>query len=70
MRWGMGDSRASDAIARIERAIGRIEQAAARAPRAEEAQGSAPDLRFETLRERVEQAVADLDRLIATAERG
>lgn len=68
----MSDQRALAAIARIERALARIEAAAERrsaAPRPE------PELRrlrevHEALRGRVEGAIAQIDRLIETAEAG
>ena len=62
----MGDARAQDAIARIERALARIEAA----PRRPGGQSSDPaeltELRgaHEALRARVEGAIAQLDRLI------
>jgi hypothetical protein len=67
----MSEERALAAIARIERALARIESASERqpAPRAE------PELRqlrevHEALRGRVEGAIAQIDRLLATAETG
>ena len=68
----MSEERALAAIARIERALARIEASAeqrAASPRAE------PELRqlrqvHEALRGRVEGAIAQIDRLLATAETG
>ena len=68
----MPDERALAAIARIERALARIESAAERqaaTPRAE------PELRqlrevHEALRGRVEGAIEQIDRLLATTEAG
>ena len=66
----MSEDRALSAIDRIERALARIEAAAERSssgPRAE------PELRrlrevHEALRGRVEGAIAQIDRLLETAE--
>ena len=60
----MGEDRVSDALRRIERALGRIEQAAARAPQPDGSQSSALTADYQLLRSRVEEAVAQLDRLI------
>lgn len=63
----MGQDRAELAIGRIERALARVERAAARAPAAGNgALGEA----HEALRQRVREAVVQLDGLIASAERG
>jgi hypothetical protein len=67
----MGQDRAAEAIERVERALSRIEAAAARrpAPPASDNQ-ELSELRdaYRTLRARVEGAVGDLDRLLATAD--
>ena len=61
----MGDDKALAALARIERALARIEAASARAaPPADGALGNA----HQALRGKVEQAIAQIDRLLETAE--
>jgi hypothetical protein len=74
MLWGgMGQDRAEQAISRIERALARIEVAAGRAP-AGEAAGDRDDSGLReahyALRGKVESAIAQIDRLLATAGEG
>jgi hypothetical protein len=67
----MGDSRALAALARIERALARIEAAGARlAAPAPAATDAVPGEAHRALRGKVEQAIAQIDRLIETAEAG
>ena len=72
----MGDQRALDAIARIERALARIESASARVQSAakSEADGSEELDRLrgahQALRMRVEGAIGQIDRLLETGARG
>lgn len=66
----MNDERALAAVERIERALARIEAAAARVP----ATRDDSDLRelrevHQALRGKVEGAISQIDRLLATAER-
>jgi hypothetical protein len=66
----MGQDKAEMAIGRIERALARIESAARRD--AESAASTDNGLReaHQALRGRVREALTQLDRLIASAERG
>jgi hypothetical protein len=68
----MGDHRALAALARIERALARIEAAAARpaAPAQAAADDGALGHAHQALRGKVERAIAQIDRLIETAEAG
>jgi hypothetical protein len=68
----MSEERTSAAIARIERALARIESAAERQPAAARPEPELRQLRevHEALRGRVEGAIAQIDRLLATAESG
>jgi hypothetical protein len=66
----MGQDRAELAIGRIERAIARIERAAARAPDPAASEDIALREAHEALQGRVREALAQLDGLIASAERG
>ena len=65
----MLDERTSAALGRIEQALTRIEAAAARKPVSAFENEELARLRtaHQTLRGRVEQAVSQIDRLIATA---
>ena len=71
IRASMPDERALAAIARIERALARIEAAADRHAAAPRPDGELRELKqvHEALRGKVEGAIAQIDRLIATAER-
>ena len=60
----MGQERLSDALSRIERAIARVEAAAAREPAQPCIEDSALREAHETLRGKVESAIAQLDRLL------
>ncbi|MEA3016029.1 MAG: hypothetical protein QOI38_751, partial [Sphingomonadales bacterium] len=64
----MSEERTSAAIARIERALARIESAAERQPAAARPEPELRQLRevHEALRGRVEGAIAQIDRLLAT----
>ena len=69
----MGDTRALDAVRRIERALGRIEAAASRPPSAASS-GSDPDVErlreaHDTLRRQVAGAIGQIDRMIESGER-
>jgi hypothetical protein len=66
---GMRDERAFSAIRRIERALERIEAAAARLPAAQEGD-ELRQLRqvHHALRGKVEGAISQIDRLLATEE--
>ncbi|MBV8685734.1 MAG: hypothetical protein JOZ90_05890 [Alphaproteobacteria bacterium] len=63
----MGDERVLAAVGRIERALARLEAAADRSPAPGPADG---ELRraHETLKGKVEQAIARIDRLLASAD--
>lgn len=68
----MGDSRALDAVGRIERALARLEAAAARPASAES--GPSDDARHlreahDALRRQVAGAIGKIDRIIETGER-
>ena len=72
IREAMSDERALAAVARIEQALARIEAAAGPRPASP---GHEPELRrlrevHEALRGRVEGAIEQIDRLLATAEAG
>jgi GTP1/Obg family GTP-binding protein len=65
----MADQRALAAIDRIERAIARIEAAAARpAAPADDSELQRVSAAHRALRGRVESAIAQIDRLLETAE--
>jgi len=66
----MSEERALAAVERIERALVRIEAAAERRPAAPRAEPELRRLRevHEALRGRVEGAIEQIDRLLATAE--
>lgn len=67
----MADQRALAAVARIERALARIEAISARpAPVGESEEQRQLQARHEAMRERVTDALAQLDALIAAGERG
>jgi hypothetical protein len=66
----MGQDRAEAAIGRIERALGRIEGATARGAASADLADGALRHAHESLRGRVHDALAQLDGLIAAAERG
>ena len=66
----MGQERVESALGRIERAIARIECASARASASAEASDNGLRQAHEALRRRVREALAELDGLIAVAERG
>jgi hypothetical protein len=65
----MSEERATAAIARIDRALARIESAAGRQPATPRPEPELRQLRevHEALRGRVEGAIAQIDRLLATA---
>jgi hypothetical protein len=67
----MRDERAFSAIARIERALARIEAAASKAPVARD-DDQLRQLRevHQALRGKVEGAISQIDRLLATQEHG
>jgi hypothetical protein len=64
----MSDDRAMAAIERIERALGRIEAASAKARSAPRDDGELIELRqsHQALRTRVEGAIGQIDRLLAS----
>ena len=68
----MSDERALAAIDRIEQALARLETAAGRRPASLRPEPELRELRevHEALRGRVEGAIAQIDRLLATAESG
>jgi hypothetical protein len=66
----MGQDRVELAIGRIERALARIESAARHASSSTGAPDDALREAHETLRGRVREALAQIDGLIAAAERG
>ena len=67
----MPDERAILAISRIERALARIEAAAERSPPpGNDEELEALRLRHQSLREKVEGAVSQIDRLLATRGEG
>lgn len=65
----MSEERALAAIERIERAIARVEEASGRRPTAPRDEPELRNLRevHEALRGRVEGAIAQIDRLLASA---
>jgi hypothetical protein len=67
----MSDERAKQALERIERALGRIERAAATPPAAPRDDGELRRLRetHQALRFKVEGAISQIDRLLATGGR-
>jgi hypothetical protein len=68
----MADERAAAALERIERALARVEAAAAKPAKKGAGEGELLELRevHRALRGKVESAIAQIDRLIETAERG
>jgi hypothetical protein len=66
-RW-MADQRALAAIERIERAIARIEAAARPTAPADDSELQRVSAAHRALRGRVESAIAQIDRLLETAE--
>jgi hypothetical protein len=76
MPWPMGDQRALDAIGRIERAIARVEVAATRAQaRTSDAAAGSEELEqlrgaHQALRNRVEGAIGQIDRLLDGGAQG
>ncbi|HEV2747662.1 MAG TPA: hypothetical protein VGW34_10230 [Allosphingosinicella sp.] len=64
----MADEQAMKAVGRIERALARIEAAAERAPPAPRDDGELRELRqvHQALRGKVEGAIAQIDRLLAS----
>ena len=68
MPVAMGDARALDSIARIERALARIEAAGRRSG---DSSAELSDLRraHQTLRARVEGAIGEIDRLLESEAR-
>ncbi len=71
MRWLMGDARAHDAIARIERALARIEASSRNSPQSSSDPAELTRLRdaHQALRSRVEGAIGQIDRLLESEER-
>ena len=70
----MGDTRALDAVRRIERALGRIEAAASRPRPAAASSGPDPEVErlreaHDTLRRQVAGAIGQIDELIDVGER-
>jgi len=67
----MGDARALDAIARIERALARIETAGRRSSQSSSDPAELTALRdaHQALRARVEGAIGQIDRLLESEER-
>jgi hypothetical protein len=66
----MGQDRALEALARIERALARIEAAGGRLAAPSPAGDGALVEAHRALRGKVEQAIAQIDRLLETAEAG
>lgn len=68
----MPDDRSLAAIARIERALARIESASAKAPAPAANDGELNELRdvHHALRDKVGDAIAQIDRLLAQGARG
>jgi hypothetical protein len=66
----MGDERAMEALGRIERALARIEAAAGRQPAPQADEGELLALRdtHRALRSRVEEAIGEIDRMLAETE--
>jgi hypothetical protein len=72
MHAAMGDERVIELIGRIDRALARIEAAAARraAPAADDGRAVAVAEAHRALRDKVESAISQIDRLIAAGEQG
>jgi hypothetical protein len=69
MLWeAMGDDRALTALARIERALARLEAAAGNPAAPAAAGDGALAEAHQALRGKVERAIAQIDRLLETAE--
>ena len=70
MRWLMGDVRAQDAIARIERALARIEASGRNSSQLSSDPEELTRLRdaHQALRARVEGAIGQIDRLLESEE--
>ena len=70
MPWPMGDARALDAIARIERALARIEASSRKpvSPSSDTAELSQLRDAHQVLRTRVEGAIGQIDRLLDGGE--
>jgi hypothetical protein len=69
----MGDDRVIELIGRIDRALARIEAAAAQpaaTQRAEDGRAAALEQSHQVLRSRVESAIMQIDRLLASSEAG
>jgi hypothetical protein len=69
----MGEDRVASAIARLESALARVEMAASRRPALtllENSDSSELHERHRTLRGKVEGAIARIDSLLQSAERG
>jgi len=66
----MGDDGANMALARIERALARIEAAAGRPAPAPPPGDAALAEAHRSLRAKVEEAIGQIDRLLATADSG
>jgi len=70
----MGDDRVIELIGRIDRALARIEAAAARPPspphNADDARAAALEQAHQVLKSRVESAIVQIDRIIASGEGG
>ena len=68
----MPDPRVQAALDRIERALARIEAASGRLPEPQRPDGEIQKLRevHEALRFKVEGAIAEIDRILETAEQG
>ena len=71
MPVAMGDARALESIARIERALARIEAAGRRSGDSSADSAEFSDLRraHQTLRARVEGAIGEIDRLLESEAR-
>ncbi|HEX4735979.1 MAG TPA: hypothetical protein VH331_00285 [Allosphingosinicella sp.] len=68
----MGDDRVIELIGRVDRALARIEAAAARpaAPAPDDGRAAALEQAHQVLRSRVESAIMQIDRLLASGEPG
>jgi len=66
MPWRMGDARALDAIARIERALARIEASGRKSSHSSSDPAELSELRtaHQALRARVEGAIGQIDQLL------